>query len=180
VPASAFQAWSAETPLERHELGYYYTPEAGTASAPLSLPAGARITVITCYFYDVDPSGVGLVELRRHTYNTSTDTPTTEQLSPALISMTTGGYHRVFESFDETVRYRPSAFTRRFYELSLSMGGQIRSGFGAAPSRGSGRSHQRPQRRRSPTCRSDTSTTSSSRRSRTPESPAAAAEVSTA
>jgi hypothetical protein len=93
----------------------------GSYRAPLSLPAGARITVITCYFYDNSPGAFGSVRLVKSTYNTSTDLPGEVIVGPAISSTNAGGYHRVFESFDETVVYRPSLFSRQFYGLVLGM-----------------------------------------------------------
>jgi hypothetical protein len=100
----------------------------GVANKSLTLPAGARIGVITCYFYDNDADDEAVVHLLKYTYNTSTDTPGLTPISPTIRSATTGGYHRVFESYDETVRYRPSLFTRQSYTLEVVMpaSGEVR------------------------------------------------------
>jgi hypothetical protein len=123
VPAFAFQPDLPSHSLNYHLAGYYYMTGLGNARAPLSLPAGARVTVITCYFYDNDngASDFAVVNLQRFTYNTSSDSPGAEYIGPSLVSLNSGGYHRVFDSFDETIRYRPSLFTRRHYGLELSL-----------------------------------------------------------
>jgi hypothetical protein len=123
VAAPSFQPTSLTSSWAHGGHGYWAEAAGnlGTFHAPLSLPAGARITVITCYFFDNDPSGTATVNLLRFGYNTSTEESSATGIGPAILSVDAGGNHRVFESFDETVRYRPSLFTRQFYTLSVTM-----------------------------------------------------------
>jgi hypothetical protein len=130
VPAYAFQSNNPDVWFLKHiGSGYFYAQNDLSLSgipafhADLSLPAGARISVITCYFYD-DVIGFlngASVSLMKWTYNTSSETPDIVQILPSVDSTDTGGYHRVFENFDETVRYRPALFSRQFYSLQLSI-----------------------------------------------------------
>jgi hypothetical protein len=128
VPAYSFQSAKPDIwVLKQTDSGYFYAQNDVSLSglptfhADLSLPAGARISVITCYFFD-NVSGLlagASVSLMKWIYNTSSDTPGFVQILPTVDSTDTGGYHRVFESFDETVRYRPALFSRQFYALQL-------------------------------------------------------------
>lgn len=121
VAAFAFQSQLSTDSWDNFGPGYYRTASEGTWFAPLTLPAGAKITLITCYFYDNTPAHEATVTLNRYDYNTQTDSATVVSFLPQIVSTDAGGNHRVFESYAETVRYRPGLFSRQYYALRVDM-----------------------------------------------------------
>jgi hypothetical protein len=88
--------------------------------APIDLPAGARITAITCYFYDIDATQNALVTLHRSEYNSATNVPGGGQIGGFIQSVGTLGYQPSTVTYNETVRRREGTVSY-FYSLGAHM-----------------------------------------------------------
>jgi hypothetical protein len=132
LPATSFEVIGADwevliLPFSPPLEGYWVVGADRTTLATLELPAGARIASIACYFLSLPPpfdGGITEVDLVKHTYDLTSNTPSLTFPGPTIESLPEAGFHAVSANFLETVRYR-EGFARHFYQLRAVHGGMV-------------------------------------------------------
>jgi hypothetical protein len=93
---------------------YYWNTSNSQMEGQVLLPAGARVTILECFFRDADPTD-GTIGFWRQSYNYATDSPSVTNVT-TVSSSGTGGYQKPFQTIDETIRYR-NGDLRNIYTL---------------------------------------------------------------